>query len=78
MERTKLHQFMDRYAITDTELARESGVSIRFINYVKLGEKEPRRPYMAAILAACQTLTGKRVAITDLFDFSDPRLKEAA
>lgn len=65
---------MDDHRITDTELARESQVSVRYVNYVKLGEKDPRRQYMARLLAACQRLTNRRsVRITDLFDFEERR-----
>jgi predicted transcriptional regulator len=72
MTRTKLHVFMDTTGVTDTELSRESGVSVRHINYIKLGEKEPRRATMAAILEACRRITGKKsVRITDLFDFEE-------
>jgi predicted transcriptional regulator len=71
MQLTKLHRFMDVNHVTDTDLAKESGISVRHVNYIKLGHKEPTRPRMAAILAACQKLTGKRaIEITDLFDFT--------
>lgn len=77
MERTKLHRFMDANRITDTALSHESGVSVRHVKYLKLGEKEATRPKMVAILAACQRLSGKAVAVTDIFDFSVPRSRRA-
>ena len=73
MERTKLHRFMEREGVSDTDLSYDSGVSLRQISYIKLGEKEPTRPRMTAILWACRRLTGKTVDITELFDFSAPR-----
>lgn len=74
MERTKLHQFMDANGITAQSLSVESGVSLRHISYIKLGRREPTRPYMAAILFGCRRLAGrKQVSITDLFDFAAPR-----
>ena len=76
MERTKLHRFMDAAGVSDKALSRESGVSLRHISYIKLGEVEPTRPKMAAILRGCQKLTGKKVVITDLFDFRAPRAAE--
>jgi hypothetical protein len=70
MERTKLHQFMDAHGITDTALAKESGVSIRHVKYIKHAEREPTRPFMVAILDACRRLSGcKALPITDLFNF---------
>jgi hypothetical protein len=70
---TKLQRFMERFGITDTALSRESRVSIRQVNYVKLGEKEPTRRTIAALLAACRRLTKRSIAVTDLFDFNEER-----
>jgi hypothetical protein len=65
---------MDANGITDTVLSRAAEISVRYVSYVKLGEKEPRRPYMAAILEACREITGrKNIVITDLFDFEVSR-----
>ena len=74
MERTKLHRFLETVGINNTELARESGVSLRHVDYVKRGEREPTRPVMAAILSACRRLAKRRdLAITDLFDFVEKK-----
>lgn len=74
MARTKLHQFMDDHEITNTELSREAGVSVRYVDYVKLGQMEPRRHKMALILDACRRLTNRKsIRITDLFDFDEER-----
>lgn len=62
---------MERHDITDTALSRESRVSVRHVNYVKLGEKEPSRRTIAALLAACRRLTKRSIHVTDLFDFND-------
>lgn len=72
MARTKLHRFMDESGINDTELSRESGVSIRQVNYIKLGEKEPRLSTMTALFDACRRLTGRKsLRVTDLFNFEE-------
>jgi predicted transcriptional regulator len=79
MERTKLHKLMNECGITDTALARESGVSLRHVNYIKLAEREPTRLVMARLLAACRRLSNRRqLSITDIFDFSVPRDRRAA
>jgi predicted transcriptional regulator len=71
---TRLHRFMDRNRITDTVLSRTSGVSVRQVNYLKLGQHDPRLGTMVAILNACRTLTNRRnVLITDLFNFDTER-----
>jgi predicted transcriptional regulator len=77
MQPTKLQKFMERNGITDTALSRESRVSVRQVNYIKLGEKDPRRDTIAAILAACRRLSGRPIAVTDLFDFAEPKGKVA-
>lgn len=76
MARTKLHRFMDERGITDTDLAQKSGISVRQVNYLKLGEKEPRLSTMIALLTATRRITGRSVRVTDLFDFSE--LEKAA
>jgi predicted transcriptional regulator len=64
---------MDRHRIDDRSLSGASGVSPRQIAYLRLGQSEPTRPTMAALLSACVELSGKSVRITDLFDFEAER-----
>jgi predicted transcriptional regulator len=70
MRMTQLHRFMAKYGITNTQLSKASGVSIRQVDHIKRGQHEPRLSTMRAILLACRTLAKRpRVTITDLFDF---------
>lgn len=67
-----MQQFMERHQIDDDALADASGVSVRQIAYLKLGQSEPTRPTMAKLRQGCAVLSGlKRVRITDLFDFEE-------
>jgi len=79
MQRTKLRRFMEANDITNRALSEASGVSLRNVVYLKAGVTDPTRGKMAAILMACRQLSGRRrVAITDLFNFSHDAKKVAA
>jgi hypothetical protein len=72
VRRTKrLEAFLKGSGIKPAHLARECGYSRQHLLRLRLGRMEPTRRCIAAIVAACDRLTRRRVRATDLFDLGD-------
>lgn len=68
---TRLEAFLKGARIRPAHLARECGYSRQHLLRLRLGRMEPTRRCIAAIVAACRRITGRRVRATDLFDLGD-------
>lgn len=66
---TRLEAFLKGHGVKPAHLARECGYSRQHL--LRLGRMEPTRRCIAAIVAACRRITGRRVRATDLFDLGD-------
>ena len=68
---TRLESFLRSRGVKPTHLARESGFSRQHLLRVRMGQMEPTRRCIAAIVAACRRLARERVRADDLFDLGD-------
>ena len=72
---TKLERFLRSNRVPPMALVRESGVSRRYLFYLRLGKSQPSLSYAKAVARACSALTGESVDPEDLFAIRDPRRK---
>jgi hypothetical protein len=68
---TRLEMFLLSRGIAPAHLARESGYSRQHLLRVRLAQKEPTRPCIAAIVMACRFLSREQVLASDLFDLGE-------
>lgn len=68
---TPLERFIIRNEIKPVHLAAASGYSRHHLLAIRMGEREPTRRCIAAILGAMRFLTGRNLAVLDLFEFED-------
>lgn len=68
---TRLESFLKAKGIKPSRLARESGYSRNYLLRVRMGEAEPTRRCIAALVAACRRLLHEKVKPTDLFDLGE-------
>ena len=67
---TKFEQYLRDNDIRPSQLARESGYSPKHLRCIRLGEIEPTRRCVAAVVSACRRLSRTHVSASDLFDFT--------
>lgn len=74
--RTRLEFFLESHGIKPAHVARESGYSRQHLLRLRMGEMEPTRACIVAIVEACRRLTREEVSASDLFYLADrPRAR---
>jgi hypothetical protein len=68
---TPLERFIIRNEIKLVHLAAASGYSRHHLLAIRMGEREPTRRCIAAILGAMRFLTHRKLTVLDLFEFED-------
>ena len=68
---TRLESFIRLNGIRPLPLARESGYSRQHLLRLRMGQMEPTRPCIAALVTACQRLLGRAVRAADLFELGE-------
>jgi predicted transcriptional regulator len=64
---TRFEIFLQSREIMPAHLARECGYSRQHIYRIRMGQMEPTRGCMVAIVAACRRLSRSNVTAADLF-----------
>jgi predicted transcriptional regulator len=67
---TRFESFLKSKRIKPAHLARESGYSRQHLLRLRQGKMDPTRRCIAAIVAACEKLSGAPVQADELFDLS--------
>jgi len=68
---TRLERFLKGRGIAPASLARESGYSRQHLLRIRLGQMEPTRRCISAIVGAIRRLKTERVSASDVFDLGD-------
>lgn len=67
MARTRLQSFLVTEGLTSAQLEKEAGISRQAMTKIRAGS-DVRRRTMLRILIAARTLTGRQVAVEELFE----------
>jgi hypothetical protein len=67
---TRFEAYLREHQIKPAHLAKRSGYSRQHLHRLRLGQQEPTRRCVLALVRALQSLTGDPVQANDLFDLS--------
>jgi len=67
---SRLGRFMKENGVTTAELTRRSGLSRRFVNYLRTEEGNPSLTSMKYVAGAMSDIVGSRVHLGELFDLN--------
>ena len=69
---SRLGTFMVKRGMGTRNLAYRAGVSSGYVSFLKYGRCDPTRGMMVKITDAIRGMTGRRIAMSELFDLGEP------
>ena len=69
--RPRLDRFIEQNNIPPHTLAEMSGVPLKALERLRQKDGDPTLAVMRSVLRACRSLTGRDVAMTELFDLGE-------